>query len=208
MEKQNREKITPPLLFLGGGRGWLNRERFPLNNRYKMKQIWIAVLLLMSTNLMAQSPAYDISKDEKEGGLIFNGTITFNDLAKEPSFTWFKPGVDEYKPDEAMVNYLRTYLGNYTMVVFMGTWCDDSHYLIPKLEKVIQLTNYPASQLTMYGVDREKNTKNGDSKKYNITLVPTIILYKDGTEIGRITETTKKNLETDLSYIISPPQKN
>ena len=57
----------------------------------------------------------------------------------------------------------------------------------------------------MYGVDRAKTTRNGDEKKYGITLVPTIILFKDGKEVGRITETVKKSIEEDLATIISYP---
>ena len=93
----------------------------------------------------------------------------------------------------------------YTMVVFLGTWCDDSHYLIPRLERVLQMINYPQSKLTMYGVDRAKTAKNGEEIKYGVTLVPTIILFKDGKEVGRITETVKKTIEEDLASIISYP---
>ena len=69
-------------------------------------------------------------------------------------------------------------------------------------------TNYPLSKVTMYGTDRAKTTKNGEEKKYNITLVPTIIVMKNGKEVGRITETVKKTIEDDLAAIITfPPTK-
>ena len=76
------------------------------------------------------------------------------------------------------------------------------HYLVPKLEKVLEKANYPMSMLTMYGVDREKTTRKGDQAKYNITLVPTIMLFKDGKEIGRITESAAKSVEEDLAAMI------
>ena len=153
-------------------------------------------------NVMAQNTAYDVSKDEKNGELVYNGLITFDDLNKEPTFTWLKSGNDEYKPEETAANYLRTHLKDYSIVVFLGTWCDDSHYLIPKFEKVLQMIEYPLSQISMYGADRAKTTKNGEHKKYNITLVPTIILFKGEKEAGRITETTQKSIEADLVAII------
>ena len=171
-----------------------------------MKKIIFACILLISTSALAQTPTYLTSKDSVDGGIIFNGPITFEDLNSELTFTWLMQA-NEYKPYDKIVDYLKTYLPDYTMIVFMGTWCDDSHYLIPRLERVLQLTNYPASKLTMYGVDRAKNTKNGEDKKYGITLVPTIILFKDGKEIGRITESVKKSIEEDLAAIITyPPQ--
>ena len=155
-------------------------------------------------NAIAQYPAYATYKDSVDGGVVYNGLITFDDLNKELSFTWLNE-VNDYKPSENVIEFLQAYLKPYTMVVFMGTWCDDSHYLIPRLERVLQLINYPKSSLTMYGVDRAKTTKSGDEKKYDITLVPTIILFKDGKEVGRITESVKKTIEDDLAAIISYP---
>ena len=160
---------------------------------------------MMSIHAQAQTQSYTVSKDSVDGGLIFNGPISFGDLSKEQSFGWFKEGIELYKPYENVEGYLKTYLPEYSMVIFMGTWCDDSHFLIPRLEKVLQTINYPESKITMYGVDRAKTTKNGDEKKYDITLVPTIILFKDGKEAGRITETVKKSIEEDLAEIISYP---
>ena len=172
-----------------------------------MKKIFsfsLVLIFAMNINAMAQMPPYATYKDSVDGGVIYNGRITFDDLNKELSFTWLNV-VHEYKPSENVIDFLQTYLKPYTMVVFMGTWCDDSHYLIPRFERVLQLINYPSSNLTMYGVDRAKTTKDGDEKKYGITLVPTIILFKDGKEVGRITETVKKTIEEDLAAIISYP---
>ena len=88
------------------------------------------------------------------------------------------------------------------MVVFLGTWCDDSHELIPKLEKVLQLIQYPQSSLTMFGVDRAKTTTTHDEKQYKITLVPTIIVFDKDREIGRITESVQKSIEADLEAML------
>ena len=98
-----------------------------------MKKIFLALLLLMNVHAMAQTPAYFAFKDTVDGGQVYNGLITFDDLNKEESFTWLKTA-QEYKPSENVIAYLQTYLSPYTMVVFMGTWCDDSHYLIPALK--------------------------------------------------------------------------
>jgi len=166
-----------------------------------MKKLLVMLMLMMSMNAMAQK-TYKVSKDSTDGGLIFNGTITFNDLENEPSFIWLKNGKMEYRPDEKNLKLLQFYLPQYTMVVFLGTWCDDSHNLIPKLEKVLEYCRYPKTKLTMYGVDRDKTNIGGEYKKYGITNVPTIILFKDNTEVGRITETVKTSIEADLSAII------
>ncbi len=169
-----------------------------------MKKILTALIFMISMNTIAQNTHFDISKDPKGDGLIFKGLITFEDLNKEPTFTWLKSGSDDYAPKEGWVTYLQNNLKRFSMVVFLGTWCDDSHYLIPKLEKVLRTIDYPKSLLTMYGVDREKKTKNGEEKKYGITLVPTIIVFDiDGKEVGRVTESVNKSIEEDIASFLS-----
>ncbi len=166
-----------------------------------MKKILFAFFMMMNLASHAQT-TYDISKDAENNEVVFNGPLTFNDLNKEQSFTWLKNGYAEFKPNEKAGEYLRAHLNEYTMVVFLGTWCDDSHELVPKLAKLLDYVGYNKGQITMYGVDRQKKTKNGEEKKYNVTLVPTIILFKDGKEAGRITESVQKGLEADLVAII------
>jgi len=165
-----------------------------------MKQFFLAIIMLMSIHTYAQSD-YDVIKD-KDNTVIFKGSCTFEDLNKESSFTWLKKGMDAYKPDSVKIAYLKKNLPKYQMIVFLGTWCDDSHFLIPRLEKVLKLSAYPMSQYMMYGMDRNKKAKNVEDKIYSIVNVPTIIVYKGNMELGRIVETAKKNIETDLVNII------
>jgi hypothetical protein len=54
----------------------------------------------------------------------------------------------------------------------------------------------------MFGVNREKESLNADSKLYNIKNAPTVIVYKDNTEVGRIVETVHETIEADLLEII------
>lgn len=165
---------------------------------------------MLATNIAtrAQTPTYTTTKDPDDGTLIFNGPVAFKDLDNEKTFTWLKEGREGYRPNEEQITYLCQHLSEYTMVVFLGTWCEDSHELVPKLEKVLQSINYPADKLTMYGTDRAKKTKGGIQKNYHINLVPTIILFSNGKEAGRITESVKKDIETDLVSIIQKDQKH
>jgi len=151
---------------------------------------------------MAQSKSYDVTKDSANGSLIFRGTISLADMESEPTFTWLKTGAENYEPNPELKPFLSQNLPSYDIVVFLGTWCDDSHYWIPKLLKLLRQINYPIEKIKWYGVDRTKTTRNGENTSYNITLVPTIILLKDGHEKGRITEGPQNGLEGDLMAII------
>lgn len=147
---------------------------------------------------------YDVSKDKENSAVVFKGKISFDDLNKEPTFGWLKRGEQAYKPSKEAIAYLKKYLGRYDLVVFMGTWCDDSHETIPKLEKVLEQSAYPMTQYAMFGVDRDKTAKYVEHKLYRIEFVPIIIVMKGHMELGRITETVKKSVEDDLEAIIRP----
>lgn len=153
----------------------------------------------MST--MAQSD-YDKSIDPENKDVIYKGEITFDDLMKEPAFSWMKKGADEYTPDHNAIVYLQKELPAYDIITFLGTWCEDSQQQIPKLYKVLTEANYPLRHLSLYGVDRTKATKYLENKLYKIERVPTIILLKKGKEIGRIVETPEKSIEEDMVNII------
>lgn len=167
-----------------------------------MKHLLLAALMIAGIHAVAQK-RYTVTTDEKTGLYVFKGPITFQDIMGEKTFTWFNESMQEYKPDYSVLRFLTDRLGNYDMVIFMGTWCDDSHYLIPKLYALLKKLNYPIAKIPMYGVDRDKNTNGDEKDRYKITKVPTIIVYREGREIGRITESVAQSIEHDLSDIIA-----
>jgi thiol-disulfide isomerase/thioredoxin len=165
-----------------------------------MKKILLFMTMMTSITSFAQSN-FETATDEQNGSVVFKGNISFNDLQTEKTFEWFQKS-KAYIPDAASITFLKDNLSRYRMVVFMGTWCEDSHYLIPRLHKVLSEAGYPMAEFTMYGVDRTKTTKDGAHEQYKVSKVPTIILIQNGIEKGRITETAQKSVEADLVNII------
>jgi len=160
----------------------------------------LAAALTISLSAAAQSD-YDVSKD-KEGATVWKGECTFADMEGETAFSWLKKGADAYTPDKDALLYLRRNLQGYDLVVLMGTWCSDTQDLLPKLQKTLQMTAYPLTQLKMYGVDREKQAKYVEHQLYNLDRVPTIILVKNHTEVGRIVESAPGSIEKALAAMI------
>ncbi len=167
-----------------------------------MKQLFLLAAMLFSISAFAQSSDYEIGKDDETGAVVFKGQLSFEDLKKEKSFDWMKAAAS-YKPAKSDVKYLKEYLPAYELVIFLGTWCDDSQRLIPELYKVLQAAGYPAAKVKMYGVNRAKETKNIEHRLYRIEKVPTIILTKSNAEAGRIVEHVKQTIEGDLVELIS-----
>jgi len=168
-----------------------------------MKRIFL--LLCTAFCLSAHSSEaqikYDVINDKQDGGLIFKGNCTFDDLQEEASFDWFTLGYNSYQPDAATIETLKKKLPSCEIVIFMGTWCEDTHNLLPKLYKTMLLshcfTNYK-----MYGVDRDKKSKEGENETYKVVNVPTIIILKNKQEVGRIVESPRETIEKDLAKLV------
>jgi thiol-disulfide isomerase/thioredoxin len=90
------------------------------------------------------------------------------------------------------------------MVVFGGTWCEDTQNLLPKFYQLVNASGYPQSKISLIAVDRKKQTINDLSKIYNISNVPTFIVLKDGKEVGRVVEYGKEgDITKELGKIVA-----
>lgn len=166
-----------------------------------MKTLLLLCSLFIFPSANAQK-MFTVSKDDQTGQIILKGRIALTDLKNEASFRWFAKGETAYKPDSTAIGYLKTQLPDYTIIAFMGTWCDDSHDLIPKLSKILISAGVPPEKLVLYGVDRAKKSDGVEAEMFQIVRVPTIILFKSNHEAGRVVESVNKNLESDLARII------
>lgn len=167
-------------------------------------RILVLILTIIISIPLAAQPTYERIRDKDTKALVYVGQLSYYDLDKEPEFKWFEKGVYNYEPDIAAMAYLKSHLKDYEMVTVIGTWCEDSHELIPKLYRVLKDANYPIKQRhSLYALDLSKKGLNKEEEKYDIESVPTIILYKDGEEAGRIVESiVADTIEEDLQAII------
>ncbi len=79
------------------------------------------------------------------------------------------------------------------IVDFWAQWCVPCHMLSPLLGKVVELYNGKI-KLAKVNLDESPNT----SRRYNITAIPAIKLFKNGKVVGEfigvVPETTIKSL--------------
>ena len=166
-----------------------------------MKKI-LSLFTLMFCLFQAKAQyGFDIKMDEQSGKTMFQGRCTFDDLNDEASFDWMRLKSNDYNPIVYVTDSLKKKLPSCELIIFMGTWCEDTQDLLPKLYKTMMLsrsfTNYK-----MFALDRNKKSKNNEQDAYKVTMVPTIIVMKNGVELGRIVETPKKSIEEDLLKIV------
>jgi hypothetical protein len=128
--------------------------------------------------------------------LVLNGKITRNDLMEK--FPWFEYNYKRYHPKDSVINLIKEFPYELKVLVFMGTWCDDSKDQVPKLFKIADALQFYGSQIELIAVDRNKHCDSIDISSYKVGLVPMFIFYKNGKEIGRIIESPKVTIENDL----------
>ncbi|MCC7051438.1 MAG: thioredoxin family protein [Bacteroidia bacterium] len=133
------------------------------------------------------------------------GEQTYRLLINDNSYPWFKSGVMQYGYNSQTVSSLKNYTnnGDIHFVVFGGSWCDDTHKLLPQFFKVVLDAGFSEQDIYLYMLDREKTCPTKNEKGLNITNLPTFIVYRNGQEIGRIIETVQKSIEADLLEILA-----
>ncbi len=141
-----------------------------------------------STGLFAQAQ-YEASQDPKHPEVkVARGIVNKYLIQNDTAFKWYKQNQAGYRPDTATLNAFERSKGKYQFVVFGGTWCEDTQFIVPKFFTLQEKTGVPDEAITFFGVNREKNSLGNIAKAFNITNVPTIIVMKDGKEIDRVVE--------------------
>ncbi|HLV92934.1 MAG TPA: thioredoxin family protein [Aequorivita sp.] len=138
-----------------------------------------------------------------EESILLLGKVDRDGLKMDAFQEWFTPGYEEYKPNPEVMEKLKPLLKDVQITVFMGTWCEDSHRDVPNLYKILDEANFDEKNLSVYATSEEKTTPQDFEKDKDIIQVPTIIFYKDGSEINRIVEYSFYTLEQDMLDILS-----
>jgi len=142
--------------------------------------------------------------DGKDGNEILVGQLNMKQLANDSSNSWFYKGINSYKPDKEKVRYLSYFRDSISVVVVFGTWDQESRKDIPAFYKTMLSSSYPVNTIKLYGVDKSLKALNDEIAKYNVTKVPSIILFdkRNGNEIGRIEEIPLRTVEYNLTKIV------
>jgi len=151
--------------------------------------VTILLAVLFSLNGSAQAQ-YEVGPDEKHPEQhMFRGIINKYVVQNDTAFTkWYTGSQGYYSPDTATLNAFERAKGKVQFVVFGGTWCEDTQFILPKFFKIQEKSGIPDDAVTFFGVNRNKKTLGNISEAFNVTLVPTIIVMKNGKEIGRVVE--------------------
>ncbi len=161
-------------------------------------------LFLAAQQVDAQKVVVNREVETQKDGKMLLGNQLKEQFLKAPYADWYVKEHDEYVLDQKAVSELKKEkIGTYDIIVFMGTWCEDSHRDFPRLMKILEAVSYPENKLNIIAVNRKKESPTGDESLYNLQKVPTIILKRYGKEVGRIIEMPITGyIERDLVEIL------
>jgi thiol-disulfide isomerase/thioredoxin len=145
---------------------------------------------------------------------IIIGNTSKDEILKSNHSSWFNKVYESYTPDANIVKELTHVFKNenFQVDIYFGSWCSDSKREVPKLIKLLELSQFNSKNLDLIGVDRDKVIPDMSEEKreeLNVFNVPTVIVYQNGEEINRFVEYAQESLAQDMLKIFSKkPYKN
>lgn len=134
------------------------------------------------------------------GGLFGQQAVDGDALLADPEW---RSGYDGCQPDPALLASLRERIRGSRLEVYFAFWCGDSRNHVPVFKKIVDLLDLPELAVEYFAVER----KASPEQMYyvagkGVERVPTFIVYRDGSEIGRIIENPKASILEDLLNIL------
>lgn len=175
-----------------------------------MKKFLLIISILFTSificNAQAHLSQYIILKDSVNNNeKMLEGIVDKNDLKNDTSFHWYAESQRIYPhPDTSAVAAFKNNKDKIYFLFFGGTWCEDTHFILPKFYKIQEASGFPETRITVFALDRKKNGTGNIAHAMNITRTPTIVVMKDGKELGRLIEYGKTgHWDKELAAIIN-----
>lgn len=169
-----------------------------------MKKIFSFLLVIATISNTQAQVQYETGIDAKTGLKALKGTLTIDILKKDTSFHWMTDDISWYKPKPEVLNSLAAVKDSVNILALIGTWCEDTHYIFPQLLKMLGQAGYDMNKLAIIGIDRPKVSITPLCMALGLKKTPTIIVFKNGKEVGRVEEYGKYGIvDQELAEIFA-----
>ena len=168
-----------------------------------MKKFSLLVMVALLSMVSFAQNQYEVLKDYVDGGKILKGIISKDILTGDTSFKWYAQNLKPYAAEKDAAVTFGKHKDSIQLIIFLGTWCEDSHVIIPKLFPFLDASGFSNDRITLIGVDRNKKTISHLAEAFDVINVPTVIVMKQGKELGRVVEYGRYGMvEKDLVEIV------
>jgi hypothetical protein len=114
----------------------------------------------------------------------------------------WQPIAAAYNPKPEFIERLRSLTREIRIEVFLGAWCSDSKTHVGEYFKILEMADSPLIQTSYIAIPEDKTKRAAQYQGRDILKIPTLIVFVDGLEKGRIVEVPVKSVEEDLGAII------
>ncbi|NVJ67031.1 MAG: thioredoxin family protein [Gammaproteobacteria bacterium] len=148
-----------------------------------------SILFFMSACSIAQEATHS-----KKSSDYPTGSMTKTELKSYSEF--FKHHDSEVSQED--VDLLKTIDEPIVLTTYFGLWCHDSQREIPQLLDLLEAAENDNLILRLIALDINKKEPFNRQDEDQVLYTPTIIVSRDGTEIGRIIEKPDNSLAQDI----------
>jgi len=167
----------------------------------KKNSMIFALLLIVFTAMSCDNNSN--TSNDSNNPLV--GKFSWNEWKEKAN--WEDYSASDYTPNPTIMQELKKIISNnskISFVLFTSNWCPDCKSQMPKTIKVLLDAGYEISKLEIYGLDYKKQEPSGAWAKYDIKRVPTLLVFENELEKGRIIEYPNKSIEEDiLDFLIT-----
>ncbi|MDR9366453.1 MAG: thioredoxin family protein [Balneolaceae bacterium] len=156
--------------------------------------------LMGLTYFMGICPLVANAQKSELTGIVSEEKIIQNDRI-------FEIYIKRYQPDSTAIAYLANLNKEVNLKVFMGSWCRESRKYIPQLMKILQVADSDNIQVEYIAVNAQKNIPLSFLKNHQIKYIPTILVFDDRNELGRIVEKPQMPIELEIVEILKQAEK-
>ncbi len=125
--------------------------------------------------------------------------------AQLPYNQWFHNNTKKFHLPSGQYDDVISKLRAFEVTIYLGTWCVDSQEWVPQFIKLWDELGLDRSQLQLIALDGRselyKQGPNSEEEGQRIHRVPVFQFMKYGQEVGRIVETPKNDLLTDVAQV-------
>jgi thiol-disulfide isomerase/thioredoxin len=167
-----------------------------------MKKILIAGLLLVFALPGAFAQKTDkVVMDPLLHRDVLSGLCTRNGLEHGIFSHWFNEEYKGYHPDTTAIKAIAKKINKTSVTIVFGSWCGDSKMQVGRFYKILDKAGYK-NPVKLIAVTRSLKADGQDISGLHIRRIPTFIVFYKGKEAGRIVESPRASLETDLASIL------
>jgi hypothetical protein len=120
-----------------------------------MKKLLLLLTLSISLSAFSQHQ-YEVLVEQPNEKTL-KGIISRQVLLADTTFKWYAEALKGYTVRADAKEALGKQKDSIRLIVFIGTWCEDSHFIIPKLYATTDAAGFPEKNITLIGVDRQQD---------------------------------------------------